>query len=68
MPSLRPTLLLVGIIAVLVGLLWIGQGSGTFPYPRSSFMIDQSRWIYWGLALGVAGVAAIVVSRRLPRK
>ncbi len=67
MRTLRPALLIFGILAVLVGLVWIGQGSGHFPYPRSSFMIDQTPWIYWGIVLALAGLAAIVVSRRLPR-
>ena len=26
----------------------MGQGSGYFPYPASSFMISESRWIYYG--------------------
>jgi len=65
--NLRPALLIVGILAVLMGLLWVGQGSGHFPYPRSSFMIDQSPWIYRGLVLALAGLAVIVISRRLPR-
>ncbi len=63
----RPALLILGIVAALMGLLWIGQGSGVFPYPKSSFMISQSPWIWRGAVLAVAGLAAIVVSRRLPR-
>jgi len=33
--------LVVGILAILIGLIWVGQGSGYFPYPASSFN-DQS--------------------------
>ena len=53
-----------GIIAVLLGLLWAGQGSGVIPYPPSSPMINQSQWIYSGAGLAVVGVVLIVWSRR----
>ncbi|WP_262984903.1 hypothetical protein [Sphingomonas daechungensis] len=33
--------LALGIFAVLMGLLWIGQGAGLVNWPASSFMIDQ---------------------------
>lgn len=62
---MRKTLLLIGALAVLVGLVWIGQGTGYFPYPPSSFMIDQTPWAYRGLALAVFGLVAIWVGRRI---
>lgn len=58
-------LLAVGSLALLMGLLWIGQGTGYFPYPRSSFMISQTPWAWRGIGLAVAGFAAIMVSRKL---
>lgn len=61
----KPILLVVGILAVLMGLLWIGQGTGWFPYPASSFMIDQSPWIWRGAVLALAGLAWIAAARRL---
>lgn len=51
-------------LAVLIGLVWIGQGTGTFPYPASSFMINQTTWTYRGVALAVAGLIAILILRR----
>jgi hypothetical protein len=65
MPLTRKILLILGVLATLTGLVWMGQGSGYFPYPKSSFMIDQRPWIWNGLALAVAGGVAIVASRRL---
>jgi MYXO-CTERM domain-containing protein len=56
--------LVVAVLVTLVGVIWIGQGTGYFPYPRSSFMIDQTPWAYRGAALAVVGVAAIVLLRR----
>jgi hypothetical protein len=64
---LRIVLLIVGGLMVLLGLVWIGQGSGYFPYPAESFMINQTPWIYWGLLLAVLGVLVIILSRRRGR-
>jgi len=61
----RPVLLAVGCVAVLMGLVWIGQGSGYFPYPASSFMIDQTPWISRGILLAIVGLVAVGVSRRV---
>lgn len=61
---MKTALLIAGIAALIVGLLWIGQGSGYFPYPASSFMIDQRPWLLRGALLVVAGAALIFVSRR----
>ena len=41
----------IGIVAILVGLIWIGQGSGYFPYQSSSFMINQMPWVYRGVVV-----------------
>jgi len=62
---MRKTLLWIGILALLMGILWIGQGTGYFPYPRESFMIDEMPWAWRGLGLAVAGLVAVIVSRRI---
>ncbi|MFN7012260.1 MAG: hypothetical protein ACK4PN_19785 [Allorhizobium sp.] len=63
----RRILVILGALAMLMGLVWIGQGSGYFPYPASSFMIDQSPWIAYGAALALVGVGLIWFARRTPR-
>jgi hypothetical protein len=63
--SLRITLLAAGIFAVLIGLVWVGQGTGYFPYPSSSFMINQMPWVYGGMVLACLGLVAVVFSRRI---
>jgi hypothetical protein len=63
----RIILLIVGSLMVLLGLVWMGQGSGYFPYPAESFMINQTLWIYWGLLLAIIGLAAVVISRKRGR-
>jgi len=54
----------LGILLILVGLVWMGQGSGYFPYPAESFMIDQTPWIYWGALAAAVGVVVIALARR----
>ena len=58
------TLLIAGSILIVVGALWIGQGTGYFPYPSSSFMIDQSKWAYAGAAALTLGVLLIAFGWR----
>ncbi|WP_334546453.1 hypothetical protein [Rhizobium leguminosarum] len=53
---------------ILLGLIWIAQGSGYFPYPSSSFMINQSIWVLWGGIMAVAGLAVTVIISRLRRR
>jgi hypothetical protein len=65
MGVLKVAALVVGILAILIGLIWIGQGSGYFPYPASSFMINQTPWMYWGAIAAALGLVAVMVSRRL---
>ncbi len=58
-------LLGIGALAVLAGVIFIGQGSGYFPYPASSFMIDESVWIWRGLGIAVVGIVMVALSRRV---
>jgi hypothetical protein len=61
----KTALLVVGILAILVGVIWIGQGTGYFPYPAESFMINETPWAYRGAILAIIGLIAAVVSRRM---
>jgi hypothetical protein len=58
-------LFIVGLLLTLAGVTWMGQGSGYFPYPAQSFMINQAPWIWRGALTAVVGVIAVVVSRRM---
>jgi hypothetical protein len=49
-----------GLLAVIAGLIWMAQGSGYFPYPAESFMINQKPWIFRGGVLACVGIVAIV--------
>ena len=62
---MKTVLQTIGGFAVLAGLVWAAQGSGIFPYPASSFMLSQTRWVWIGLATAAGGVAAIMAALRL---
>lgn len=68
MRILRPILLVVGVLATLMGLLWIGQGLGYIQWPASSFMLDQRPWADRGAALAVIGLLMILIGRRIGRR
>jgi hypothetical protein len=61
---MRGFLTTLGILALLIGLLWIGQGTGYVAWPQSSFMISQIQWAWYGAALAVVGVILIWRGRR----
>lgn len=61
---MKTLLLIAGTLALVTGLLWIGQGTGYVNWPQSSFMIRQMQWAYYGVALGIAGLLMIVFARR----
>src|ERR1700684_1203038 len=60
---MRTALVILGIILLIMGLVFVGQGSGYFPYPASSFMIGQPRWLYYGAGIAVLGLILIIVAR-----
>ena len=57
-------LLIVGLIALAIGLLWIGQGLGVINWPQSSFMIRQMQWAGYGAALAALALILIWQSKR----
>ena len=61
---MKMLLLVLGVIAIAMGLLWAAQGAGYFPYPSSSFMINDVNWVYYGLATAIGGAVLVVLARR----
>jgi len=65
---MKSVILVVGILALVMGLLWAGQGVGLIQWPPHQpgqfTMVGHSNWIYIGLCVAVAGLVLIVFSRR----
>jgi hypothetical protein len=61
---MRKSLLITGFLALAIGLLWIGQGTGVVAWPQSSFMINQIQWAGYGAALAALGLILIWQGRR----
>ena len=54
----------IGIVMVLVGGVWIGQGAG---WIHGSFMTGEALWLVIGIVVAVIGVwliAGVISSRR----
>ena len=61
---MRRALLITGLAALAVGLLWIGQGTGVIAWPSTSFMINHIQWAGYGAALSAVGLILIWQSQR----
>jgi uncharacterized membrane protein len=61
---MRKLFLVVGFLALAIGLLWIGQGTGAVKWPPSSFMISQIQWAGYGIALAAFGLILIWQGKR----
>ncbi len=61
---MKTVLLILGVFALLMGLLWIGQGFGLVMWPSSSFMLEQKIWAMWGSLLALIGALLIWRARR----
>ena len=63
MQVLRWLLRIIAILAILMGLLWIGQGTGLILWPSSSFMLAQPKWAVNGSSLAGVGVIGLLLLR-----
>lgn len=53
----------VGGLALLLGLLFVGQGLGYVP---GSFMTGAMRWFWIGLVIAIVGLVLVVLGLRRP--
>jgi LPXTG-motif cell wall-anchored protein len=57
----RIVLIVLGVIALLVGIVWGGQGLGVIP---GSFMTGDRTWFYIGLGVAFVGLVLLLVGLR----
>jgi hypothetical protein len=60
----RIALIVIGVIAVLTGAVWVGQGLNLIP---GSVMSGDRTWLYIGAIVGVVGVILLVAGLRRGR-
>jgi hypothetical protein len=53
-----------GLLMMLMGGLWIGQGLNIIKWPAESFMIGVPQWSWNGMFLALAGLVLIWLCRR----
>ena len=53
----------IGVIALIAGLGFMGQGFRFFAYTADRFMTSETRWIYYGAGIAVVGLLLIIFSR-----
>jgi hypothetical protein len=63
---MRITMTVVGVLLVLTGGVWIGQGLNLIP---GSVMTGDKTWFYVGIIAVIVGVISLVLGlRRTPRR
>jgi hypothetical protein len=58
---MRIALSVVGVLCLLVGCIWILQGTNVLP---GSFMTGQTKWAIYGGVLVVVGVGLLISANR----
>jgi len=61
---MKTLLLVAGGIAIVLGAFWAAQGAGYVTWPSESFMINNTRWVYYGLGTAIVGVVLVAIARR----
>jgi hypothetical protein len=61
---MRIILAIIGVVLLLNGLLFLGQGAGIIDWPATSLMIDQRPWVIRGALIALAGAVLLWLSRR----
>ena len=67
MAIIRAFVLILGLLAVAMGILWIGQGTGLIMWPQESFMLADRMWAVNGAVLAIAGLTLVWLARRKRR-
>ncbi|MGH6743418.1 hypothetical protein EDF58_101639 [Novosphingobium sp. PhB57] len=64
MSFLRLLAFVIGLFGIVVGLLWVGQGTGIISWPSDSMMLDDRSWAVRGAVMAAVGVILLWLARR----
>ena len=59
----KPVLVGLGAVAILIGLVWVGQGLNLIP---GSFMTGDPKWFVIGAVVALVGVLLVIAGLRRP--
>jgi hypothetical protein len=62
---MRIVSIVIGLVGLLVGAVWIGQGAGVI---AGSFMTGQRLWLLIGIVVALIGIALVVGGLRRPAR
>ena len=61
---MRVLVQIVGLVLLLAGLLFAGQGLGYIPWPRTSFMTNDMHWVAYGAGIAAVGLVLLLRASR----
>jgi hypothetical protein len=65
---MKTVVLMLGVLLLLYGLHWIGQGTGWLPWPAGTIMDYNMAFTWYGVGLSAVGAALIVYGWRRMRR
>jgi hypothetical protein len=66
MGALKGLLAIAGIVAMMMGALFLLQGLGLVRWPEDSFMVGDRSWVLYGAMIALAGGLLVSISNRKP--
>ena len=60
---MKALLQIFGLLLLVLGLLFMAQGSGYLPWPAESFMVGDRNWVFYGGGIAAIGFLVIFASR-----
>ncbi len=61
---MKIVLLIAGLLLIVLGLHWIGQGTGIFIWPANPVMDNHIAWAWYGAVAAIAGSGLVLYARR----
>ena len=63
---MKTALMIAGAVLVILGLHWIGQGTGMLVWRANPIVDNHIQWAYFGACVAVSGAVFIWYSFRRP--
>ncbi|WP_428679466.1 hypothetical protein [Sphingopyxis sp.] len=66
MGALKGIMAVAGIVAMMMGTLFLLQGLGIVRWPSDSFMVGDRNWVLYGAMIALAGGVLVSFANRKP--